>query len=255
VGVLGIGNSIPVAIAGKNRNVPAGRYTSLNGGQSYDPSENRLTYAWTVVSKPGGSVLTTATLGNASTPQPFFLPDVDGAYTLQLIVNNGGVNSAPSMVQITAFTGSIPPNANAGPAANALRGSPVVLNGSASNDPSQSGLALTYSWPVQSAPTGSALAGAQFGGNMPTPSFTPDIAGAFVIGLQVIDISGSGVDTVTITAFNPAAVPPNAVAGPNRRIVLNTPITVDGSASNDPGNPQALTYQWSFVSPSLSNVA
>jgi len=45
------------------------------------------------------------------------------------------------------------------------------------------------------------------------------------------------------------------VAGPNRRIVLNTPITVDGSASNDPRNPQALTYQWSFVSSSLSNVA
>jgi hypothetical protein len=37
--------------------------------------------------------------------------------------------------------------------------------------------------------------------------------------------------------------------------VLNTPITVDGSASNDPRNPQALTYQWSFVSSSLSNVA
>jgi uncharacterized protein (TIGR03437 family) len=255
VGVLGIGTSVPVAIAGKNRNVPTGRYTSLDGGQSYDPSENRLTYAWTVVSKPAGSALATATLGNASTPQPFFLPDVNGVYTLQLIVNNGSVNSAPSVVQITAYTGSIPPNANAGAAANALKGSPVLLNGSASNDPSQSGLALTYSWTVQSAPAGSALAGTQFGGNTPAPSFTPDVAGAFVIGLQVTDTSGSGVDTVTITAFNPAAVPPNAVAGPNRRIVLNTPITVDGSASNDPGNAQTLAYQWSFVSGSLSNVA
>jgi uncharacterized protein (TIGR03437 family) len=255
IGVLGIGTSIPVAIAGKNRNVPAGRYTSLDGGQSYDPNENRLTYAWTLVAAPAGSVLTSAGIGNASTPQPFFLPDVNGAYTLQLIVNNGSVNSAPSMVQITAYTGLIPPNANAGMAANALKGSPVALNGTASNDPSQSGLALTYTWTVQSAPAGSVLAGAQVGGNTATPGFTPDVAGAFVIGLQVTDTSGSGMDTVTITAFNPSGVPPNAVAGPNRRILLNTPITVDGSASNDPGNAQTLAYQWSFVSASLSNVA
>jgi uncharacterized membrane protein len=254
VGVLGIGNSVPVAIAGKNRNVPTGRYTSLDGGQSYDPDENRLTYAWTVLSKPAGSVLTTAGLGNASTPQPFFLADVNGAYTLQLIVNNGSVNSAPSTVQITAFTNLIPPNANAGAAANALRGSPVILNGTASNDPSQTGLALTYSWTVESAPAGSALAGSPIGGNTPTPSFTPDADGAFTIGLQVSDAAGSGVDTVTITAFNPS-VPPNAVAGANRRILLNTPITVDGSASNDPGNSQALAYQWSFVSASLSSAA
>jgi uncharacterized protein (TIGR03437 family) len=255
VGVVGIGTSIPVAIAGKNRNVPTGRYTSLDGGQSYDPDENRLTYAWTVVSAPGGSVLTSAGLLNASTPQPDFLPDVNGAYTLQLMVNNGSVNSAPSLVRITAYTGVIPPNANAGAAANALKGSPVELNGAASNDPSQTGLALTYSWTVESAPAGSALGGAQIGGNTATPSFTPDVAGAFTIGLQVSDTSGSGMDTVTITAFNPAGVPPNAVAGANRRILLNTPITVDGSGSNDPGNAQTLGYQWSFVSGSLSNVA
>jgi uncharacterized membrane protein len=258
VGVLGIGTSIPVAIAGKNRNVPTGLYTSLDGGQSYDPDENRLTYAWTLVRTPPGSALGTlnnAGIGNASTPQPFFLPDVNGAYTLQLIVNNGSVSSAPSMVQITAFTGSIPPNANAGVAQNALKESPVLLKGTASNDPSQTGLALTYSWTVQSAPVGSALvSGSQISGNTPMPSFTPDVDGAFVIVLQVSDTAGSSMDTVTITAFN-VPVPPNAVAGANRRVVLNTPITVDGSGSNDPGNSQSLTYQWSFVSGSLSDVA
>ena len=66
------------------------------------------------------------------------------------------------MVQITAFTGLIPPNANAGAAANALRGSPVLLNGTASNDPGQSGLTLTYSWTVESTPSGSLLGDAKF---------------------------------------------------------------------------------------------
>jgi uncharacterized protein (TIGR03437 family) len=257
IGTIGIGTSTPVAVPGKNRNVRTGQYISLDGGQSYDPLKSRLTYAWTVVSKPASSVLNTAALGNASTPQPFFLPDVDGVYTLQLIVNNGSVNSAPSAVQIHSFTGSIPPNANAGPSANARRAAAMLLNGTASNDPSQSGLALTYAWTVQSAPGGSALMGAHVGGNTPTPSFAPDADGAFVIALQVSDTAGVSTDTVTITAFDPipaANVPPNAVAGPNRRIVLNTPITVDGSASNDPDNgPQPLTYQWEFVSGSLAN--
>ncbi len=260
VGVVGIGTSVPVAVAGKKRNVRTGRYVSLDGGQSYDPSENRLTYAWTVVSIPTGSslvILNNSGLGNASTPQPFFLPDVDGVYTFQLIVNNGSANSAPSQVQITASTATVPPNANAGKAANARRGSAVILNGTASNDPSQSGIALTYSWSVQSAPAGSALNGATVGGNTARPSFTPDADGAFVIVLKVSDTAGSSTDTVTITAFDPLVDPnatPNAVAGPNRRIVLNTPILVDGSASNDPDNaPHALSYQWRFVSSSLSD--
>jgi Transglutaminase-like superfamily/LVIVD repeat len=260
VGVVGIGNSVPVAVAGKKRNVRTGRYVSLDGGQSYDPSENRLTYAWTVVSIPSGSslvILNNGGLGSASTPQPFFLPDVDGVYTFQLIVNNGNANSAPSQVQITASTATVPPNADAGKAVNARRGSAVILNGTASSDPSQSGLALTYSWTVQSAPAGSALNGATVGGNTPMPSFTPDADGAFVIALKVSDTAGSSTDTVTITAFDPLVHPnatPNAVAGPNRRIVLNTPILVDGSASNDPDNaPHALSYQWRFVSSSLSD--
>ena len=81
------------------------------------------------------------------------------------------------------------------------------------------------------------------------PHFTPDVDGAFVIQLMVTDTLGSSTDTVTITAYDASNVPPNAVAGANRRIVVGSPVTVDGSGSNDPDNgPQPLTYEWSFVS-------
>ncbi len=245
-GIIGIGADMPVAITGKNRNVIAGKYTSLDGGQSFDPGKSELTYAWTIVSKPAASLL--STLVNATTPQPDFLPDVSGAYTLQLIVNNGTQASAPSTVQITAYAIGIPPNANAGAAANVQRGQPVTLNGTASNDPSHTGLTLSYQWTIQSAPAGSTLAGAQLAG-LVNPHFTPDVDGAFVIQLMVTDTLGSSTDTVTITAYDASNVPPNAVAGANRLIVIGSPVTVDGSGSNDPDNgPQPLTYEWSFVS-------
>ena len=246
-GILGIGADMPVAIAGKNRNVLTGKYTSLDGGQSFDPGKATLTYAWTIVSKPAASVLTT--LVNASTPQPDLLPDVNGAYTLQLIVNNGTQSSAPSLVTITAYTTGVPPNANAGAAANALRGSPVTLNGSLSNDPSGNNQALSYQWTIQSAPAGSTLTGVTLASTA-MPSFTPDADGAFLVALTVTDSFGSSTDTVTITAYDPS-VPPNAVAGANRRILIATPVTVNGSGSNDPGSSSAVSYQWSFVSSTL----
>jgi len=252
VGVVGIGNDTPVAVAGKKRNVRTGKYTSLDGGLSYDPDGARLTYSWTIVSKPAGSGL--FTLGGAATPQPYFLPDVDGVYTLQLVVNNGTTSSLPSTVQITAVTGSVPPNADAGRPENARRGTAIVLNGSGSSDPNQSGTPLTYHWTVQLAPAGSTLAGAVVGSTA-SPTFTPDVDGAFTLALQVSDSAGTSTDTVIITALDPN-VTPNAVAGTNRRILPNTLITVDGSGSFDPDNgPGPLSYEWRFVSAPISDAS
>ena len=132
-GQVTVGSDVPVAVPGKNRNVPAGKYTSLDGGESYDPDQNQLSYAWSIVTKPAGSALNT--LGNATSPQPYFLPDVSGVYTLQLIVNNGASASTPAAVQVTAYSSSVPPNANAGKAASARRGSVTTLNGSVEQRP------------------------------------------------------------------------------------------------------------------------
>src|SRR6185369_9564173 len=57
-------NSPPVADAGPNQTVAVGSTVTLNGGGSSDVDGNALTYSWTLVSRPTGSV---AALGNPTT--------------------------------------------------------------------------------------------------------------------------------------------------------------------------------------------
>ncbi|BAS26954.1 RCC1 repeat-containing protein [Limnochorda pilosa] len=89
------------------------------------------------------------------------------------------------------------PSANAGADRPVPLGAPVTLDGSGSSDPE--GDPLTYAWSFTSQPAGSTatLAGA----STATPSFTPDLAGDYVVQLVVNDgTSDSAPDTVTLTA-------------------------------------------------------
>jgi hypothetical protein len=245
----GGGSLPPVAVAGKNRNVANGKYFLLDGSASYDPGANRLTYQWSVQSAPGGSI---AALSSSDVPAPAFRPDVAGAYMLQLIVNNGGLSSAPSTVTITSVAaGNIAPNANAGNSLNALVGTAVTLDGSASYDPDNGPKPVTYSWRFTQVPAGSAVAGALTASGA-TATFTPDVAGAYTVTLTVSDGAATGTDTIVVTAAGPNAAP-NANPGKPRRILPNAAVTLDGSGSNDP-DKDALTYQWRFVSGTLSDV-
>ena len=89
-------SSAPVANAGPDQTVAVGAMVTLNGSGSTDPS-NPLTFAWTLLSRPAGSV---AALSNSTAVQPTFVADRAGSYVAQLIVNNGTENSAPDTVII-----------------------------------------------------------------------------------------------------------------------------------------------------------
>ncbi len=93
------GNIKPVADAGTDQSdVIQGTVVELDGSASFDPKGNPLTYMWTMKTKPAGS---TATLSSATAQKPTFTVDKAEIYTVELIVNNGKVDSVSSVVNIT----------------------------------------------------------------------------------------------------------------------------------------------------------
>jgi PKD repeat protein len=133
------------------------------------------------------------------------------------------------------------PVADAGPDKSTLVSQPVTLEGSAT-DPDGDPI-LSFSWSVESAPLGSTVTISP--PNNPTPAFTADVAGNYVLSLIVGDAFGASLpDTVTVNVA--ANLPPTAVASAD--IVSGVvPLTVnfDGTASSDP-EAQTLTFTWSF---------
>ena len=185
-----VNNLPPTANAGPDQNLYFGNVAYLDGSQSSDPKSHPLLYLWTMVSKPSGS---TAALDDPYAASPSFTPDVEGAYTLRLIVNDGESNSASDAVVINAYTDFLPPTADPGADQSVVFGSEVHLDGSASSDPEHH--SLTYTWGIDTAPAGSSAT--LNNPNIVNPSFTPDKKGLYVIRLVVNDGTfDSGVDWV-----------------------------------------------------------
>jgi hypothetical protein len=245
-----IPNYPPVANAGPDQNVITGNVATLDGSGSYDPESALITFVWTFVEVPQDSAVTVATLSDVTTAKPTFIPDVDGSYKLNLIVNDGSLNSTPDEVVIIAKKPNVAPNANAGPDQNVLTATMVYLNGSGSSDPDNGPMPLSYLWSFGSVPPtpGSSLTDDDITDkNKANASFIPDVNGTYSIKLTVSDGDLSSNDDTVVISTTPN-VPPNANAGEDITITLGHTVTLDGLASNDPDDgPSPLTYGWIFV--------
>jgi hypothetical protein len=205
-----------------------------------------LSFAWTFVSKPAGSV---ATLNNPTSSIASFTADAVGDFVVQLVVtDNLGAKSAPA--NITVSTVNSAPLSDAGPdQVITLVGATVSLNGANSYDPD--GDALTFSWLLVAVPSGSTATLSN--ATTSTPSFVADKRGDYIASLIVADELGlrSSADSVNISYSN---LKPVADAGGNQAVFVNEIVTLNATGSSDP-NHDSLTYQWTITStPSGSTV-
>src|SRR5262249_31337075 len=153
--------------AGPNQSIKAGALVTLNGGGSHDVDGDPLTFSWSLVTVPTGSL---ATLINPTSVSPKFTADKVGTYKAQLILNDGHVNSTPAQVTITSS--NTPPVANAGPNQSVNLGSIVQLSGALSTD--VDGNPLSFHWSFNLVPAGSTAAFNN--ATIVNPTFTADLA-------------------------------------------------------------------------------
>jgi alpha-tubulin suppressor-like RCC1 family protein len=242
----------PLANAGANSNITLPVNTAtLDGSASSNPGGGTLTYAWTQVSGPSTSSITTA---SGSTTSVTGL--VQGVYTYQLTVTNSGGVNATATVTVTvnaATTTPVTPIASAGANSNiTLPVNTAILNGSASSNPG--GGTLTYAWTQVSGPSTSTITTA----SGVSTTVTGLVQGVYTYQLTVTNGGGiSATATVTVTVNAASTTPVTPVANAGTAITITLPVntaTLDGSASSDPGGG-TLTYAWTQVSgPSTSTI-
>ena len=229
-------NQPPVSNVGTDKTVWLSDTVQLDGSNSRDADGDSLTYKWSIVSKPSGS---NATLSNTTAVKPTFVADVAGTYSVQLIVNDGAVNSAPDTVTIS--TENSAPVSDAGADQTILVNDSLQLDGSGSSD--LDGDRLIFKWSFVSRPSGSSAMLSDTKAMKPT--FEVDVAGSYTVQLIVNDGTVNGMpDTVTISTEYSAPV---ANAGVDQAVRINDTVQLDGSGSSDVDG-DSLTFKWSLVS-------
>lgn len=163
----------------------------FDASASSDPDGDDMTYAWTLLTWPDGSIVSLT--GGAITS---FTPVVEGEYTGQLIVVDeyGGVSPA---VPFALETYNSRPHAVAGFDQTVDLNTMVTLDGSISGDPD--GDPLSYDWTLTN-PSG--LPGTLTGADTEFPQFTAGSLGEYVATLVVSDPYGgvSTLDSVSVFA-------------------------------------------------------
>ena len=91
-------NSAPVADAGENQEPQVGDTVKLDGSASSDVDGDELKYRWSFLLVPPGSM---AILSNPTVVDPTFEMDLPGDYVVQLIVNDGTVDSVADTMVVT----------------------------------------------------------------------------------------------------------------------------------------------------------
>ena len=161
-----------------------------------------LHFHWSLASVPAGSH---AGIAGFDQPHPSLVPDVAGAWTVQLIVDDGTLQSPPVVNTIAAAADCTPTvDLTAADTLSPAVGQEVQLSGRGSSpcNVASSGVGadpiVASRWLVVSAPAGSLAVPVARG---TSATFTPDLRGTYQLGFQVTDALGGRSDLA-----NPAAL-------------------------------------------------
>ncbi|MCX8064573.1 MAG: PKD domain-containing protein [Candidatus Hydrogenedentes bacterium] len=240
------GNEPPVAVVNQDLSGTVGLPCYLDGSKSYDPNNDELIYIWSLSEKPEGS---NVELQENDTPNPYFTPDKEGLYEIQLIVSDGRLYSKPAVAKVS--TNNSPPIALISSSdVTAKVGDVITLNGAESYDPD--GDPLTFTWTLSSKPDGSIATISDSA--KPTAVITIDKKGFYQGTLTVKDSANiSNSAQFTITCINQ---PPVAKVTSSQQVFIGQMVTLDASGSQDPDDDlPKCAYEWKLINkPHNSNV-
>ena len=188
------GNSPPVADAGNDQVASTGDTVTLDGSGSFDADGDPFTYDWIFFSKPAGSSLGNGDISDFFSASPSFVPDAEGTFILMLSVSDGTTTNRDQVDVVVSFANAAPV-ADAGQDQGVNQGDTVQLDGSGSSD--ADGDALVYTWTLVP-PSGSSASLSD--PTAESPTFVADVAGSYLLVLQVSDGIDSVLDSMNVTA-------------------------------------------------------
>ena len=237
--------------AGPAQSLNLGATARIDADGTYAAGGPPQTASWSLIGVPAGS---RAALAIAADAREALTPDLAGDYVVQMSI--GGASDCRDedefddrhyrsqrlarFATVLVSTRPVAPIAHVGPDQRVTAGASVTLDAARSTD--VTGPLLTYTWALISKPAGSA---ASLSDPVTVrPTFTADLAGAFVAQLIVSDgVRQSAPATVVVAADTATPLAPSADGGPDPRAVTGTTVALDGRGSFNPdGTP--LSAQW-----------
>lgn len=233
-------NRPPTASAGANQTVTVPATVQLQGTGS-DPDGDPVTFAWSLPTRPAGSM---ATLSSTNTAATSFMADVAGAYVAQLTVSDNQGASSNATVTITGTAPANIPVANAGPDQVVDIGSTVQLDGSNSSDPEND--PLTFMWRLVETPGDSPMI---TNADQAMASFLPTMTGRYVAELEVSDGTNTDTDQVVIIVNTPPVI----TFGPDALTIVDDIAQIIFMTSDADGDQVMTTFE--IVSAPTGSVA
>lgn len=220
----------------------------FSGEQSSDPDNDPLVYQWSVLDENGNVIAESS----VNSEEFAFEPETTGTFQLKLVVNDGVVDSAPSVFEFTVqMLGEI--EAEAGEQQQVKIGDKVYLNAEGSH--SSNSVITSYQWQFSDLPPNSQ---ALLNNNTSVAAnFTPDQSGTYVVTLTITDEYGNtSTDDVVIevTAQAQNSIPMAIVTSATSEVSVGELVVLSAQESSD-ADGDSLTYSWQLGAPEGSSAA